>query len=159
MEAQAIILGRVANCLLDDGATGDFISSSFIKKLQVTPVLEPSRQIKLAIKSNSTPAQCTMSITVPIALSSLVEERYFDIADLDHYDVILGMPWHEDHDPVINWKQKTVFVGLGDGHTVQVAGLKRQHNVVPQIQVADLKKQDNILPQEETNVKSSMKIA
>ena len=147
LEAQGVILGQVANCLMDDGATGDFISSSFVKKLQVTPVSAPSRQIKLAIKNNSTPAQCNMGITVPIALSSLVENRYFDIADLDHYDVILGMPWHEDHNPVINWKEKTVSVGLEDGQDIQVAGPQKQ------------KKHNKMLSQTETTVNSSVNIA
>jgi len=132
---------------MDDGATGDFISSSFVKKLQVTPVSAPSRQIKLAIKNNSTPAQCNMGITLLIALSSLVENRYFDIADLDHYDVILGMPWHEDHNPVINWKEKTVSVGLEDGQDIQVAGPQKQ------------KKHNKMLSQTEANVNSSVNIA
>lgn len=110
LETQGVVLGQAATCLLDDGATGDFIASSFVQKLHLTPMVTTSRQVSLAIKSESTPSQCSTYVTVSLALGSLVETRYFDVVDLDHYDIILGMPWHEDYNPDINWREKTVFV-------------------------------------------------
>ena len=129
LEAQGMVLGQRAGCLLDDGATGDFISVSFTQRLHITPVVVPARQVNLAIKGKDALYQCNLGVTVSLALGPLVETRYFDVVDLDHYDIILGMPWHKNHNPCKNWKEKTVFVTLDNGHCVQLVGQRGQGNV------------------------------
>src|ERR1035438_7060522 len=56
--------------------------------------------------------QSDMSVTGILSLGQLSEERYFDIADLEHYDIILGMPWHVDHNPNVDYVKRTIQVYL-----------------------------------------------
>ena len=45
---------------------------------------------------------------VPINISSHRELATFRVANLQHHEVILGMPWLRDHNPTIDWREKKI---------------------------------------------------
>ena len=46
----------------------------------------------------------TESGTVPMAVMGHEEQINFDVTPLGQYDVVLGIPWLRNHNPVIDWK-------------------------------------------------------
>ena len=79
-------------------------------------------EVNLALKSKGPKGQCNSSTWADIQLGSLTGSRYFDVMDLEHYDAILRMPWHEDFDPQIDWRKKIVNILLKDGKVIQLFG-------------------------------------
>ena len=35
--------------------------------------------------------------------------EWFDVTTIGDQDLILGLPWLEKHNPIINWKEKTLL--------------------------------------------------
>jgi hypothetical protein len=99
-------VGRVpAVFLLDCGATGCFASSSFVKEhgLRVTSSTDTIKGYDgRSEKSGGT------VVGARIRIDSYSESLDLTVANLDGYDVILGMPWLESHNPVLDWRGKTV---------------------------------------------------
>ena len=48
------------------------------------------------------------ALPLTVRIQGHEKKLVFDIVDLADYDVILGDPWLEKHNPAINWKQKTL---------------------------------------------------
>ena len=112
LEVHGKFMSHTALILLDHGATGDFRSTSFVKWKQLVTTVAPAQQLRLALKSSESGLQSDMSVTGLLSMGQLSEERYFDIADLEHYDIILGMPWHVDYNPDVDYIKRTVQVYL-----------------------------------------------
>ena len=76
--------------------------------------------VNLALKSKGPKSQCDSSTWADLKLGALMTSRYFDVMDLEQYDAILGMPWHEDFEPQIDWHRKIINIVLEDGRVVQL---------------------------------------
>ena len=93
--------------LLDSGATGNFVSSSFLARFNLaSSPLPHSDLVTLADGSQQSASGIVLG-------ASLVIGSYTDSLDLvalalSGYDAILGMPWLERVNPEINWRQRTV---------------------------------------------------
>jgi Retroviral aspartyl protease len=114
LEFQGTVCGHTVSVLVDDGATGDFISTTLVRKTKLNIKKVGSKEVQVALKGDHPRPKCSEATETELVLGGLVEQRYFDIVDLDHYDVILGMPWHEDHNPIIDWKRKTISIQQED---------------------------------------------
>ena len=59
--------------------------------------------------------QCT-SRTAPITVSidHYQERLEFDVTDLAHYDVIIGIPWLRKHNPHIDWRMNQITMNMGN---------------------------------------------
>ena len=108
---QGTLFGRPAVFLLDSGATGNFVSSAFVRahNLPSSPLSRPDL-VTLADGSQQTAGCIVQSAAVRIA-------SYSDSLDLvslalQDYDAILGMPWLERVNPEINWRQRTVTLAM-----------------------------------------------
>ena len=84
--------GTRAHCLLDSGCKGIMISPDFTRATGiVTKKLENPVALQLAcISSKLTISYSTMST---IAFRNQDIEEYFDVANINYYDVILGTPF------------------------------------------------------------------
>jgi hypothetical protein len=148
LEVHGKFMGHTALILLDHGATGDFLSTSFVKQKQIVTTIAPTQQLRLALRNSGSGMQSNMSVTGLLSLGQLSEERYFDIADLEHYDIILGMPWHVDHNPNVDYIKRTVQVYLESIGYMGLPLVKRgngQLQMPDNIQVSAVKK-DNDQP-------------
>ena len=68
-------------------------------------------------------ARFTKKVTREVRVSELSIQGHqeaitLDIMDLAGYDIVLGMPWLEEHNPHLNWKTREItFDGCGCGTT------------------------------------------
>jgi len=117
IKLQGFIEGHPAVFLIDSGASGDFISSSFVRKFQLRQQSLPSRQlVTLADGAQQSANGCTPNVRVSISTYS--EPATFTILPLSGYDVILGMPWLERVNPQVSWRNKRVQFHRGSTHHV-----------------------------------------
>jgi hypothetical protein len=102
--------GIRVKCLLDSGATSNFISPSLVRRLAVKPgriIREPLSAIDGRIIASALKEfQLHLSVSTPDL--PIVETEPVVLAPIDHYDLILGIPWLTRHNPVVDWSRRTV---------------------------------------------------
>ena len=108
--------------LIDSGSSGNFVSSSFVNKHRLRTVTQkPSNIITLADGSQQH-AEGTLP-TATLTIDTYSQSLDLDVLPLANYDIILGMPWLEEHDPHIRWKQKSVdLYHAGRHHQLRAQG-------------------------------------
>ena len=95
------------NAMVDSGATEDFIDSEVYKKHGIKMIKAKNpREIYLADGKPSAMGPVTHLTEVPMDISNYRELATFQVANLQHHEVILGMPWLREHNPTIDWKEK-----------------------------------------------------
>ena len=94
--------------LVDCGATGNFVSSAFVRKhqLSLSKKGKLSELVTLADGRQQAAGGCLPSATVRIG--SYSDRLSLTATELSGYDVILGMPWLHRHNPTIDWRGCTV---------------------------------------------------
>jgi len=55
--------------------------------------------------------------TIPIEIGSHRELATFQVAKLQHHEVILGLPWLKNHNPSINWEKGRITCDSKRGTT------------------------------------------
>ena len=101
------VAGQPAVFLIDCGADGNFVSSSFISRLSSPPLVRPSSNTITLADSRTQPASGVAS-SIPLRLQSYTECLDLVVTDLRGYDVILGMPWLLQYNPVVDWRGATL---------------------------------------------------
>jgi hypothetical protein len=96
--------------LVDFGATSSFIDQTFVaqhnihvvKKLTHVPVeVNDGRTIASgAITHETTPLE--------LCIGKHAKKIVLNIISTPHHPVILGLPWLEAHNPIIDWQSKTL---------------------------------------------------
>uniref|UniRef100_A0AAR2JHU7 ribonuclease H n=1 Tax=Pygocentrus nattereri TaxID=42514 RepID=A0AAR2JHU7_PYGNA len=101
----------VVSALIDSGAEGNFIHAQVVEKLRI-PVKNLRNSLEVtALDGDPVGFQPITHVTVPIEThaSALYSEKLsFLILDQTDFDVILGLPWLEKHNPTISWTDRTV---------------------------------------------------
>lgn len=106
-----ILLGHQCRFLVDCGATGEFVSSQFVKKHQMSKkavvMIHPQR-IEFADGTEYTSLKAL--IGADWNAGGFSGKRSWTIAPLvtTEYDAILGMNWLEEENPIINWKKHQI---------------------------------------------------
>ena len=97
------------NAMIDSGATEDFIDQVVWNKHGIKTIKATNlREIYLADGKPSPMEPVTHIVKVPIDINSYRELATFQVANLRHHEVILGMPWLTEHNPTIDWKEKKI---------------------------------------------------
>ncbi len=101
------LCGQTAICLVDSGASGNFVSDSFITKHRLeTSLLKDTCSVTLADGSQK---RTNRALTdAPLTLSTHACALTLIALPLAGYDIILGMPWLEEENPIIDWKNKSL---------------------------------------------------
>lgn len=96
------------DCLSDTGASAiSFVNASFARKNKL-PQIALSKPCKLRLADDKRAPNITHMALVKLALGDHVEELWCLITALGRFDIILGMPWLEQHDPHISFKERTI---------------------------------------------------
>jgi hypothetical protein len=84
--------GTKAHCLLDSGCEGTMMSLSFTRaaRLWVVPLEQPINLQLAVVGSHSIVNYGTSS---QLKFGAFVSDEYFDITNIDYYDIILGTPF------------------------------------------------------------------
>ena len=107
--------GQQAICLVDSGASGNFISSGFAKhhSLPLHP-LSSDQAPRVTLADGSQQTAVGVLKGVELHLQSYSTSLDLVAIPLSGYDVILGMPWLEDANPIIDWREKIIQVKHGE---------------------------------------------
>ena len=96
-----------STCLTDTGASAkSFMNQNFARshKLPLIPLVKP---LRLRLADGTAGGNITHVARTVLAMGDHIEELYALITPLAKFDVILGMPWLELHDPQITFGQRT----------------------------------------------------
>ena len=104
--------GSVNKCravmMVDSGSTGDFISEAYVSKYNIhSKPYEGSRTVWLA---DGKQHAVTSYVVCVISIGGLTESVELAIIPLVGYDVILGIPWLQRHNPSVNWTSYSISV-------------------------------------------------
>ena len=97
------------NAMIDSGATEDLINQEVCNKhgIKIIKAKNP-REIYLVEGKPSAMGLVTHMTKVPMDISSHRKLATFQVANLQNYEVILGMPWLRKHNPTIDWNDKKI---------------------------------------------------
>ena len=97
------------NAMVDSGATGNFIDSEVCKQhgIKMIKAKNPPEIYPADGKPNSM-GPVTHMTQVPMDISKHRELATFQVENLQHHEVILGMPWLREHNPTIDWKENKI---------------------------------------------------
>ena len=94
--------GTKAHCLIDSGCEGIMISSNFIRVAKIEPFpLDKPIGIQLAVTGSKSVINYGANVTIKYEGRELKE--YFNIINIDYYDVILGTPFLRKHEVIIDF--------------------------------------------------------
>lgn len=118
--------------LVDCGASGNFVSSSFVRQhqLSVTKVTDAP----IVTLANGISKQSAGTVTaMPIRIGSYSDPIDFVSTDLQGYDAILGMPWLFRYNPRVDWRGQTLSFNdrFGGSHTLRRTATSPAPIVVP----------------------------
>ena len=101
------VAGHSAVALIDSGATGLFVSSSFVARHSL-PLAKAAADTQITLADGHRQQAAGVLSSVPVVFSSYTDRLDFTVTDLLGYDVILGMEWLERHNPAIDWRGSSV---------------------------------------------------
>lgn len=119
LKFQGTLGGHLVMVMIDSGSSGNFVSSTFVQSHSIFVSHNHSPQAILLADGAQQLTQGTAN-SLNLQLGRYSESLDLTVLPLSGYDVILGMPWLEDHNPFIHWQQKTVsFHHENQHHTLQ----------------------------------------
>ncbi|KAI0794515.1 hypothetical protein C8Q74DRAFT_1194175, partial [Fomes fomentarius] len=102
--------GHPARALLDTGSLSDFISNRLAHQLKVL-TFELAQPIPLTLAVQGSRAKINYGCTAEVEYQNICAKRYFDVANLLNYDVILGTPFFFQHRVLAGLNPTRVIVG------------------------------------------------
>ena len=92
--------------LLDSGARGMFIHTSYVKKHQILiyPLSTPIQPQNIDGTPNKA-GKITHFTWIKINLNGNILLEQLLVTNIGEQDILFGLPWFWEHNPQINWKQ------------------------------------------------------
>jgi hypothetical protein len=116
----AEVNGETVECLIDSGASDDFIDGRLVTRAGLSTVSRGRRYVKLASGARQDCSQVTEA--TPVRVQGYDCSRDFTVTSLGKYGLILGKPWLCDVQPHIDWRTNVVMVkeaGTGAVHVLR----------------------------------------
>lgn len=107
IQLQGKLFNIPCSCLVDSGASGNFVSSHFVKRHQLTLQTQTAHQT-INLADGSQQHSTGQLVAAPVSLSTYSDRVDLVALPLGGYDLILGMPWLEKVNPQINWRTKSL---------------------------------------------------
>jgi hypothetical protein len=98
------------SALVDSGATSSFIDQTFVVQHNIH-VIKKSTPVPVEVIDGRTIASGAITHeTTPLELciGKHREKFVFNIISTLHHPIILGLPWLEAHNPIIDWRSRTL---------------------------------------------------
>ncbi|KIO00643.1 hypothetical protein M404DRAFT_29338 [Pisolithus tinctorius Marx 270] len=104
-----VINGCKAYTMIDTGSTGNFVSPAFAKvtKMKVFPLNQQLTRQLGCIGSRSKITHGGLSM---IKMGHQQTDCYFDVANINRYDCILGIPFLRQHKVVLDFTEKSMTI-------------------------------------------------
>jgi len=102
--------GQEAWTLWDSGSTMTGIMPSFVDvaKITVFPLKNPH---VLQLGTVGSHASINFGAYIDVAMHGSLQREYVDVANFNHYDMIIGMPFMHSRKVVLNFENDTVKIG------------------------------------------------
>ena len=100
---------HLVQVMLDSGATGNFIDHGMVNTLQIPLMKKDTPEEVQAVDGKPLSSGPLTEHTTVLQLRMVVGEEHhiegvrFNVIDAPQYGIILGMPWLQQHNPLINW--------------------------------------------------------
>lgn len=104
------INGLEALVLLDTGSTLNAISPDFAR-MSKAKVFELSNPLVLQLGCVGSRSKSNFGVETQLTIESQTHDLYFDVVNIDHYDVILGIPFLDLTQAVIDFGNYTIRSG------------------------------------------------
>jgi hypothetical protein len=98
------------SALVDSGATSSFIDQTFVAQHNIL-VVKKSTPVTVEVIDGRTIASGAITHeTTPLELyiGKHTEKIVLNIISTPHHPIILGLPWLEAHNPIIDWRSRTL---------------------------------------------------
>jgi hypothetical protein len=84
--------GSLAHCLIDCGCEGVMVSSDYARALKM-PLRRLAKPVTLQLACQGSRSMINHGVATKVDVGGHMADEYFDVANIDYYDVILGMPF------------------------------------------------------------------
>ncbi|KAF8626391.1 hypothetical protein AX15_004889 [Amanita polypyramis BW_CC] len=102
IEGYMRINGHRAHVLLDGGSTLDMISANFASVLALE-MFQLKKPIKLQMATSGSRSSINHGARAELQVGEFKQMRYFDVVNLDRYNIILGTPFLKEHKIILNY--------------------------------------------------------
>ncbi|KAF8596419.1 hypothetical protein BDV93DRAFT_428366, partial [Ceratobasidium sp. AG-I] len=100
----------LAHVLFDSGSEADMMSPEFVRATRIKPmVLENPVGLQLALIGSR--GRINFGVNAPLAIGPVVGTHYFDVVNIEKYDVIIGSPFMRKHGISVDFKHNCVRIG------------------------------------------------
>jgi hypothetical protein len=96
--------------LVDYGATSSFIDQTFVAQHN-NPVVKKSTSIPVEVIDGRTIASVAIThetTRLEFCIGKHTEKIVLNIISTPHHPIFLGLPWPEAHNPIIDWRSRTL---------------------------------------------------
>jgi hypothetical protein len=98
------------SALVDSGATSSFIDQTFVAQHNI-PVVKKSTPVPVEVIHGRTIASGAIThetTLLELCIGKHMEKIVLNIISTPHHPIILGLPWLEVHNPIIDWRSRTL---------------------------------------------------
>src|SRR5260370_12366865 len=105
--------------LFDSGAEMDALSPDFVRACNL-PLLELPNPMVLQMGTKGSCSCVYYGTNVDIKVHGIKKSHYFNVVNIDRYNVILGAPWLNVNDTILNFREHIVSLPSGDLETFDI---------------------------------------
>ena len=112
LRTEANVGQTVARVLIDAGATHNVVTFSFCRAANIS--LRHNKKTRQAVSTlldGGTTVDVYLDVNIEISIQGWRHSIKCVAMDTEsRYDIVLGKPWHYDHQPVINWTTNSIDI-------------------------------------------------
>ena len=114
--------------MLDTGSTSNFVSPAFamVHRIRAFPL---EQQLTLQLGCVGSRSHITHGANAQMRIGAFDAQLYFDIANIDRYDCILGIPFLRQNAAIVDFGRQVLRIGRGDVPMIQDSGNSGSKNI------------------------------
>ena len=112
--------------MVNTGSMTNFVSAAFVTVAKLAMFTLES-QLPLQLGCVSSCSTITHGTHVPMRLGHVTHDTYFDVANIDQYDCIIGLPFLRLHQVCLDFGEDTLWI---EGHLI-VNSVETEMSVKP----------------------------
>ena len=107
--------------LLDTGSTLNAMSPDFAR-IAKAPAFKLANPLSLQLGCVGSRSKINFGAQLDLTIGERKFPTYFDVVNLDHYDMVLGIPFMRQHEVILDFSTSTVRFGRTPVPTLQGGG-------------------------------------
>jgi len=110
---EALVHGCHALAMIDTGSMGNFLSPAFAMVTRVA-TFPLEQQLTLQLGCMGSRSKITHGVRAQLSIGAFSARVYFDVANIDQYDCILGIPFLRQNTAVVDFGTQKLHIGRGE---------------------------------------------